>query len=71
MNRTLAVLEMLKSNQTIHTLEFSDGAVDEQLFRSKINPRLMMNLFRPRVDAISKEVGMPHRRRLLSAALTP
>jgi hypothetical protein len=67
-HRTRVLAEMVKRNTVLRTINLSDGERDGQIYTQDISPRLEMNLYRPRVLAISK-ADILLRRALLGLAL--
>jgi hypothetical protein len=68
-HRTRLLAEMVQQNTVLHTIEQNTTyETDNQIYKQDISPRLEMNLYRPRVLAISK-ADISLRRALLGLAL--
>jgi hypothetical protein len=63
-----AMVDALRLNTVLHTIQLNRIAFDGAVLDSTIYPLLLTNKYRPRVDAISKVEG-PLRSKLLGWAL--
>jgi hypothetical protein len=66
--RMQAMVDALRVNTVLHTIELNRREFDEEILDSTVYPLLLANRYRPRVGAISEEEG-PLRRKLLGRAL--
>jgi hypothetical protein len=68
-SRIQALVDMMKVNISIHTLELDDFYYRHELFRGSVIPYLETNRFRPRLLAIQKTRPIPYRAKVLGRAL--
>jgi hypothetical protein len=66
--RIQAMVDALRVNTVLHTIELRRDDFDEEILDSTVYPLLLANRFRPRVRTITEEEG-PWRRKLLGRAL--
>jgi hypothetical protein len=66
--RMQAMVNALRVNTVLHTIELNRVVFDEDILVSTVYPLLLANRYRPRIRAIAKEEG-PWRRKLLGRAL--
>jgi hypothetical protein len=64
-----ALLNMLKVNTSIHTLDLYSRFTEHELYRGSIVPYLETNRLRPRVRAIQKTLPSAYRAKVLGRAL--
>jgi hypothetical protein len=67
--RTQALVEMLKVNVSMHTIDMTVSYSEHALFRGSIMPYLKTNRLRPRVRAIQKTRPIMYRAKVLGEAL--
>jgi hypothetical protein len=67
--RIQALLKMMKTNTSIHTMRLAALLCDHKLFRESVVPYLKTNRLRPRVCAIQKIRPMAYRAKVLGRAL--
>jgi hypothetical protein len=68
-SRIQALLEMMKSNLSIHTIHLSNQYSCHELFRGSVFPYLETNRLRPRLLAIQKTRPTAYRAKVLGRAL--
>ena len=68
-SRTQALLDMMKTNTSIHTLRVSEMYREHEMYRESVIPYLETNGFRPRVLAIQKTRPIAYRAKVLGRAL--
>jgi hypothetical protein len=68
-SRIQALLDMVKVNLSIHTIQLHDQYRRHGMFRESVVPYLETNRFRPRVRAIQKARPIPYRAKVLGRAL--
>jgi hypothetical protein len=66
--RMQAMVDALRVNTVMHTIELNRHAYDEDILDSTVYPLLLANRYRPRIGDIAREEG-PWRRKLLGRAL--
>jgi hypothetical protein len=67
--RIQALLKMMKTNTSIHTMRLAARVSEHKLFRESVVPYLKTNRLRPRVRAIQKTRPMAYRAKVLGRAL--
>jgi hypothetical protein len=68
-SRVKALLDMMKTNLSIHTIDLAYQYSKTELFRESVIPYLETNRFRPRLLAIQKTRPIPYRAKVLGRAL--
>jgi hypothetical protein len=68
-SRIQALVNMLKVNKSIHTIQLPDRYSQHELFRGSVIPYLETNRLRPRVLAIQKTRPITYRTKVLGRAL--
>jgi hypothetical protein len=68
-SRILKLVDMLKVNMTIHTIQLDDYYYEHKLFRDSVIPYLETNRLRPRLLAIQKTLPQAYRAKVLGRAL--
>jgi hypothetical protein len=68
-SRIQALLDLMKVNLSIHTMNLRDQYSKHELFRESVIPYLATNLFRPRLLAIQKTRPIAYRATVLGQAL--
>jgi hypothetical protein len=68
-SRIQALLDMVKVNLSIHTINLRDHYSEHELFQGSVIPYLETNRFRPRVRSIQRTRPIPYRARVLGRAL--
>jgi hypothetical protein len=63
-----ALVDMMKVNTTIHTIQLSSCYTHHELFRGSVIPYLETNRFRPRVRAIQRTRPIPSSTATIAAA---
>lgn len=53
--RTQCVVDMLRVNKVLQTIESTPAEWDSQLLKHEIKPRLEINRYRPRIRAVAKD----------------
>jgi hypothetical protein len=52
--RTQCILQMMRINTILHTIQLDEDEFDLRLLRDEVRPRLQANLYRPRISAIAE-----------------
>jgi hypothetical protein len=68
-SRVQALLDMMKTNMSIHTIHLNSHYSEDELFRESVIPHLGTNRFRPCVHVIQKTRPMAYRAKVLGRAL--
>jgi hypothetical protein len=68
-SRIQALLDMVKVNMSIHTIQLAYRYSQQELFRGSVIPYLETNRFRPRLLAIQRTRPIPYRAKVLGSAL--
>jgi hypothetical protein len=68
-SRVQALVDMLKVNTSIRTIDTDYGCSHDELFRKSVIPYLKTNRFRPRLLSIQKTRPIPYRSKVLGRAL--
>jgi hypothetical protein len=68
-SRIQALVDMMKVNMSIYTIQLDARYSQHELFRESVIPYLETNRFRPRVRAIQKTLPLPYRAKVLGRAL--
>jgi hypothetical protein len=67
--RVKALVDMMKVNMSIHTIQLHECYSEHELFRGSVIPYLETNRLRPRLLAIQKTRPIPYRAKVLGRAL--
>jgi hypothetical protein len=68
-SRIQALLNMVKTNMSIHTLHLNSHESQNEIFRESVIPYLKTNQFRPRIRAIQKTRPITYHAKILGRAL--
>jgi hypothetical protein len=68
-SRIQALLDMVKVNMSIHTIQLDSCCSEHELFRGSVIPYLETNLLRPRLLALQKTRPKAYRAKVLGRAL--